>query len=184
MEFEELAAAIAERLQSGTRTALPRLICIDGPAGAGKTTLAEALAMALSSTAIVHMDDLYNGWAETLAEDLADRLQSWLLAPLAAGEVLRLPRYDWLGENFSAAEELPAADYLIVEGVGSGQRVMRSRADLIVFLDIEADIGCQRVANRDGAEVASHMADWQLLERSHFAREGTRQAAELYWAWR
>jgi pantothenate kinase-related protein Tda10 len=56
--------AVPARLGAG------RLLCIDGPAGSGKTTLAgevAAEAMAEMSVAVVHLDDVYPGW-DGLAE--------------------------------------------------------------------------------------------------------------------
>src|SRR3954470_4747220 len=43
-----------------------RLVCVDGPAGSGKTTLARRLAGALGPAAhLLHMDDLFAGWTMT-----------------------------------------------------------------------------------------------------------------------
>ena len=78
-----------------------RLLCIDGPAGSGKTTLA-ALASDFdwldSSTSVresrlVHMDDLFEGWAgcRTVDEQL-----DGLLTPLGEGRPGSYRRYDWL----------------------------------------------------------------------------------------
>ncbi len=38
-----------------------RLVCVDGPAGSGKTSLADAVARRTAAQ-VVHMDDLYGGW--------------------------------------------------------------------------------------------------------------------------
>ena len=39
-----------------------QVIAVDGPSGAGKTTLAARLSDALHGAPVVHMDDLYPGW--------------------------------------------------------------------------------------------------------------------------
>ena len=39
-----------------------RLVCVDGPAGSGKTTLAAAVAALAPRRTLVHIDDLYDGW--------------------------------------------------------------------------------------------------------------------------
>ena len=53
------------------------LIAIDGPAGAGKTTLAAKFFDEFSTTktvALIHMDDLYAGWENALDHRLTSRL--------------------------------------------------------------------------------------------------------------
>ena len=66
-----------------------RLVCVDGPAGSGKTTFAGRLAAALGADAVVvHMDDLYAGWTLTGA---VARLRAGVLRPLADGRPGRLP---------------------------------------------------------------------------------------------
>ena len=53
------------------------IIAIDGPAGAGKTTLATNIHLALYpnyTSTIIHMDDLYNGWDKALSSELTEVL--------------------------------------------------------------------------------------------------------------
>ena len=46
------------------------IIAIDGPAGSGKTTLAQKLVNDLSDAQVIHMDDLYDGWNDPLSAKL------------------------------------------------------------------------------------------------------------------
>ncbi|MBJ7451459.1 MAG: uridine kinase, partial [Blastococcus sp.] len=58
-----IAAVAAGIMAAGPRLGGTRLVCVDGPAGSGKTTFAGRLAAALGDDAeLVHMDDLYAGW--------------------------------------------------------------------------------------------------------------------------
>ena len=77
-------AELAARIRSGEpRLGRTRLVCIDGPAGSGKTTLAGRLADALGpDAAVVHLEDLYAGWTLTGA---VARLCAGVLRPIAAG---------------------------------------------------------------------------------------------------
>ena len=63
-----------------------RLVCVDGPAGSGKTTLAAALVRATRrhglSVALVHMDDVYEGWSGLA--DAGRRVREQVVEPLAA----------------------------------------------------------------------------------------------------
>ena len=70
----ELIAALADLCKEKLRP----VIAIDGPAGAGKTTLAHEIFLALSnkmSVQVIHMDDLYDGWENALSKDLSKILQ-------------------------------------------------------------------------------------------------------------
>lgn len=65
----ELIAALTDLCREKERP----IIAIDGPAGAGKTTLAHEIFLALSTSAsvqVIHMDDLYDGWDNALSGDL------------------------------------------------------------------------------------------------------------------
>ena len=68
----ELIAALSDLCKEQARP----IIAIDGPAGAGKTTLAHEIFLALSnsmSIQVIHMDDLYAGWDKALTEPWAAR---------------------------------------------------------------------------------------------------------------
>ncbi len=62
------------------------LLAIDGPAGAGKTTLAAQLEKehaASGSVRVIHLDDLYSGWTTALGNDLTEVLDRLASAHLA-----------------------------------------------------------------------------------------------------
>src|SRR5262245_52752501 len=61
-------AALARARQAAAPVGQPFLVVVDGPAGSGKTTLADQLAPRVGDGSggraqVVHMDDLYEGWA-------------------------------------------------------------------------------------------------------------------------
>ncbi|WP_235840732.1 (d)CMP kinase [Corynebacterium liangguodongii] len=87
-------------------------LLIDGPSGAGKTTLAELIGSALGIR-VVHMDDFYPGWAGL--EEGARMVAEDVLDPVNPGYW----RWDWEQERRGDWVRLdPRAD-LIVEGVGA-----------------------------------------------------------------
>jgi uridine kinase len=72
----ELIAALADICKSSDQP----IIAIDGPAGAGKTTLAATLSLALAqdfTITVMHMDDLYAGWDDALGTSLTESL-TWI----------------------------------------------------------------------------------------------------------
>lgn len=153
-----------------------RLVCVDGPAGAGKTTLAEAIAAAAPGTPVVHMDDLYAGW-DGLPE--VDRQLSGLLRPLAEDRAGSYRRYDWAAGRFAETVAVEPAPLLVVEGVGSGSRVVADLVTVLVWVDAPYELRMRRGIERDGEAFEPHWAAWADAELVHFARENTRGRADV-----
>ena len=53
----------------------PQIILIDGPAGAGKSTLSLKLQAELNCE-IIHLDSIYNGWDDALGPSLTKLLSN------------------------------------------------------------------------------------------------------------
>lgn len=153
-----------------------RLVCVDGPAGAGKTTLAEAIAAAAPGTPVVHMDDLYAGWDGLPG---VDRQLTGLLRPLAGGRAGTYRRWDWVAGRFAETVSVDPAPLLVVEGVGSGSRVVADLVTVLVWVDAPYELRMRRGIERDGDAFAPRWAAWADAELVHFAREGTRERADL-----
>lgn len=158
------------------------LVCIDGPAGAGKTTLAELLMARHPHARVMHLDDLYAGWDNALDATLTDRLIRHIRDPFLAAAPIRYPRFDWYANRFGEDMLLPDTSLLVVEGVGAAQAAMRTAAAATVFIDVDPDVGRGRVIDRDGDASAGHIDDWQRQERLHFEADRTREAVDLYLA--
>lgn len=159
-----------------------RLVSIDGPSGGGKTTLATALAAAATARGVagahvVHVDDLLDGWDGL--SSLGGRLLELVVAPLAAGEVARYRRYDW--ESGGPAEEhlLAPTDLLVLDGVGSGDPLLNAHRATLVWVEVDPALGLARAVARDGEEVRQRLLAWQRTEAALFARDRTRQRADL-----
>lgn len=155
-----------------------RLVCVDGPAGSGKTTFGGRLAAALGpAAALVHLEDLYAGWTLTGA---AARLAAGVLRPLAEGRPGAFHRYDWHAGRFvSGPTTVPVGEVLVVEGCGSGARSLAPWTALLVWVEAPPGLRLARGLARDGAALAPHWQRWQALEAAHFAAERTRERADL-----
>ena len=157
------------------------LYAIDGPAGAGKTTYAAQLEAELSVNATVktiHMDDLYNGWDNVLSNALSEILDRISTAHLAGRECV-IKKFNWSTMQFDSEEIITPTDFLIIEGVGAAQQIVRESGAITYWLDIEPEIGLQRVLARDGAHIEVQMRQWQIDQDKHFARDETRENCEF-----
>lgn len=154
-----------------------RLVCVDGPAGSGKTTLATQLATALDS-AVVHLDDLYEGWSAG-PDGGARRLGEWVLEPLAAGGAGRYRRYDWYAGAYAEWHDVEPWPVVVVEGCGAAARQVDPVAALRVWVGADDSERLRRTVARDGEESRAHLVRWMADERAHFARERTEARADV-----
>jgi hypothetical protein len=155
-----------------------RLVCVDGPAGSGKTTFAGRLAGALGADAVVvHLDDLYAGWTITGA---VARLGAGVLRPVSEGLPGAFHAYDWTARAFSPTPTaVPAAPVLVVEGCGSGARSLDPWRSLLVWVEAPQPLRIARGLARDGAELEAEWLRWQATEDLEFRRENTRERADF-----
>ena len=170
---------LADRLLAApARLGAVRLVCVDGPAGSGKTTFAGRLAAVLGpGTELVHMDDLYAGWTLTGA---AARLAAGVLRPLADGVPGAYHRYDWAARRFAAEPTpVPVPDVLVVEGCGSSPAQFDRWTTLRVWVEAPEELRLARGLARDGAEHESDWRAWQRSEAAWFAADHTRERAQL-----
>ena len=172
-------AALADRvLASAPRLGGTRLVCIDGPAGSGKTTFAGRLAGTLGAdTVVLHIEDLYAGWTLTGA---AARIAASVLGPLADGRPGAYARYDWAARRFSPdPTPVPVPSTIVVEGCGSSPRAFDPWTVLRIWMEAPADLRVARGLARDGDAMAAEWRRWQSTEAAEFAREDTRARADL-----
>jgi len=174
-------ASLVSRVRDGEPRLGPvgdraRLVVVDGPAGSGKTTLAAQLGDALPAQ-VVHMDDLYEGWAGLRAG--TGRLLAQVLAPWAEGRDGRYARYDWEAGAFAEEHDVPRAPFLVVEGCGAGARRLADLTTLLVWVEAPDDVRLARGLARDGVDAREHWLAWMREERAVYASEGTAERADV-----
>jgi uridine kinase len=173
----ELIAALLDLCKE---TAQP-IIAIDGPAGAGKTTLALDIKLALAqrySITEIHMDDLYDGWDNALTSQLTEVLE-YVVKSHKNSTPISLSTYNWHEGAFLPAAQLEKSELLILEGVGSGQMAIRDSLSALIWIDIEDSQGMARVLERDGKEIENQMKKWLATQAQHFRSEDTQNAADF-----
>lgn len=153
-----------------------QLISVDGPAGAGKTTLAAAIAADVPGCQVVHMDDLFPGWGGL--PEVGGQLES-LLRPLAAGQPGSYRRYDWHAGRFAETVTVPPGPLLVLEGVGSGLAAYDHLRTVLVWVTAPHDLRMRRGIARDGDAFAPHWEQWAAAEADHFTADRTEERADL-----
>ena len=153
-----------------------RLVCLDGPAGSGKTTWAAGIADLAPSVRVVHMDDLYPGWSG-LPE--VEAQLSGLLLPLAQSEPGCYRRYEWAVGHFAEEVAVDPVPLLVLEGVGSGAARFASLVTVLVWVEAPYDLRLERGLARDGDAFAPHWEQWAKDEAALFEREQTRRRADV-----
>ena len=155
-----------------------RLLCIDGPTGAGKSVLASAVARAAGvAVAVLHVDDMLDGWDGL--HEVAATVRRDVLDPLARGSVGRYRRYDWPTGRFAEQHEVPPVDLLVLEGVGAGDASYAGLITTLVWMDAPAALRLERGVERDGEALRPRLVRWMEDEEELFARGSTRQRADV-----
>ena len=175
--FAVLAAAV-RRLPP--RLGAVRLVAVDGPSGAGKTSFAGRLAGELGAP-VVHTDDLLDGWDDQFT--FWARLEAQVLQPLRRGRPGSYQRYLWHRGTFGGRPvTVPPSDAVVVEGVSSARRAIRPELSLAVFVTAPDDLRLRRALGRDGGDgvaFQAYLERWRAREDRHFAADGTAAHADL-----
>lgn len=172
---------LIEALYDLTKSLPSPIITIDGPAGAGKTTLASHLSTSLGnyfSTTVIHMDDLYNGWHDPFGEPFLDALRTITEAHLA-GKVCEIQKYDWYKSEYGPSIIHSPAQLLILEGIGSSTSHIREFVSASIWIDIKPEDGLQRVLTRDGTSIENEMQQWLKTQEAFFTLEESAELADF-----
>ena len=162
----ELITSIRGLLAGRAPIGPPLLVAVDGLGGAGKSTFADRLLRRLracgAKAQVAHMDDFYlpasqrpgSGAHETLIGADFDwrRLRDQVLAPLSRGEQAVYQRYDWGTDRLAEWIALASQDVVIVEGVYTLRRELRSFYHSSVWVDCPRSIRLARGIARDGED--------------------------------
>lgn len=157
------------------------VVAVDGPSGSGKSTFAQHLSSTVSgdgvAVEIVQMDEFLQGWDGL--DEVTANLVRWVLEPLRAGRPARYHRYDWIAGRFADWQQVPPAQVLIVEGVGSGAVLAAPMLDLLFWIEAPLPVRFERGIARDGEAYRPNWERWAVQESRLFERERTRERADV-----
>ena len=122
------------------------------------------------------MDDMYPGWSGL---PRIDEQLDGLLSPWARGGPGSYRRYDWVAGEFAETVTVEPVPLLVLEGVGSGARRFDPLRTVLVWVEAPYDQRMRRGIERDGDAFAPHWEQWAADEDELFARERTRERADL-----
>jgi uridine kinase len=182
---EDVIAAVLQRLPT---TGAPALVCIEGLGGAGKTTLARAIAARAENITLVHGDDFYGpeerdwrSWTPRQGyERYFDhrRLERELLRPLSAGQPATFQRYDWETNSLDNWVAVEPRGIVLVEGVYLLRQELRSYWDFSLYVDTPRNVRQARLHAR-GENDEGWIARWSAAEDYYEQLEQPAQAADL-----
>lgn len=175
------ASCDALEILAGVMTRRTDVVLIDGPSGAGKTSLALALQQAARARGIhptvVHLEDVYQGWNGI--EDASHAIATRLVTPFAGGKAGSWDEYDWERERVIRRHEVTPFAPLIVEGSGALHPIAARAAKARVWVTADAPTRAQRAIDRDGEAYRLTWQRWERHERDFAARYRTESLADL-----
>lgn len=177
---EHVRAVVSLALAAQPRCGEVVVVALDGPSGAGKTTLASGVELALAPSgpvSVVHMDHLYPGW-DGLAQ-APELLTTEVLEPLAKGHPAAYRIWSWVREEWAGTREVPPCRFLVVEGCGSSVGPAGSYAAVSVFVDADVALRMRRGIERDGEAYRPQWQRWADQETALFTADATREHADL-----
>ncbi len=156
-----------------------KLISVIGPVAAGKTTLAELLAMELPATLIREDFEGNPFLAESYVGEDSARLPAQLTYLMS--RVKQLARATWPGEGVVAADygfcqdrlfaqmRLPAEDFLLYDRLWERLFPLVRPTDILVSIDCPEDVLLSRIAQRGRAFEASMDPAFLSAQRAAYA---------------
>ena len=168
------------------------LVAIDGPGGAGKSTLAQLLKEQLKTlgwiVAVVKHDDFYlpshqreNQQMGVIGRDFDwERLRDQVLTPIREGRSAHYQRYDWETDVLAEWRKISASDVVLVEGVYTMRCELTHLYDLKIWVECPRAIRLARGIARDGEQARTIWEeDWMSKEDDYIKTHLPQESADL-----
>jgi uridine kinase len=173
-----LARAVAEvAALASARPGRTTFVGIDGPGGAGKTTLAARIAAEIPGAVVVAVDD-FSG--PHLAAWDWTRFARQVRDPLLAGRPAHYQRWDWDGDEGAEWHDIAPGNIVVVEGVSATRDEAQVPWHLTIWVDAPREVRLARAVERDGPALLTQWTDvWMPSEEAYFAAQSPHRRADL-----
>lgn len=168
-------------------SAAPLIIAIDGRCGAGKTTLAQALADARNYP-IIHADDFFLRLEQRTPQRLEipgqnldwERLKAEVIAPIRQGRAVSYQPWDCQTKTFGITIEVPQSQVYIIEGSYTLNENLRDAYNLRIFVTVNPKEQLKRIGRRaTHNDVEAFKQKWIPLEEKYFEACHVQECANL-----
>jgi len=153
-----------------------RIVAIDGLGGAGKSTFAEHLSIALGGVEIIHTDD-FASWENPI--DWWPQLIEKVLEPLSRNEMVRFQRSEWQAGSDPEWVEFRPDNFLIVEGVTAAREAFAPYLTYAIWVEAPEELRLRRGLERDGQAAGKQWELWMAEEANYRSRERPDKRADL-----
>jgi uridine kinase len=150
-----------------------RIVAIDGPGGAGKSSLANCLAQELDAP-IIHTDD-FASWENPV--DWWPGLITRALKPLAEGKPACYQPTSWGGEQ-TAPLLIEPTPFVILEGVTASRQSFRPYLAYSIWIETPREVRLKRGLERDGEQARAQWEQWMEEEDRYIERERPAEHAD------
>jgi hypothetical protein len=178
LSFAEAPGWVADRLEAltGSRRAGTRWVGVDGLGAAGKTTLADRIAVAVPQSVILSVDHFGRAALRSWDRDL---FVAQVVRPLLAGRPGRYQRWDLVADAPLGWAEVPAGAVVIVEGVSSTDVRLPVPWDVRLWVEEAEDVRRRRIADRDPPPLLERWErDWWPSEKEYVLAQQPQQRAD------
>jgi uridine kinase len=148
---------------AGMRT---RIVAVDAPGGAGKSTLSPYLARELGAP-IVHTDD-FASWDNPI--DWWPELIEKVLRPIAAGNSARYTPTSW-GGPAKPEVVIEPGEFIVLEGVTASREAFRPYLAFSAWIETPREVRLRRGLDRDGPQALADWERWMAEEDAYIERE-------------
>ena len=184
--FEKEITEITERVESLKQTKNPVVICIDGMAASGKTTLTALLEKQLDA-AVVHMDDFFLPQGFRTPERLRtpggnvyyERFQKEVSPYLRSGVLFGYRVYDAHNHCFGDTRLVYPKPVIIVEGCYSMHPELGDLYDLRIFCKVSVYEQMQRIQSTRPERADMFKAMWIPMENRYHQAFGIEEKCHM-----
>lgn len=162
------------------------ILALDGPSGAGKTSLAQRL-QELYDANVISVDSFFLQSFQRTPARLAqvgyffdiERFKEEIITNLRQKQDFTYHHYDCHADTLSAAINLKFKPLTIIEGVYACHPELTKHYDLKVFMAIEEDQQIARLKKRSADLLAAYLTAWLPKERAYFKKFKIKENSDL-----